>query len=1582
MSDEALCFRTFAECIRPQMKEKTIKKKYDTDKTSFSGKTMPIKGTGVFQFYTLLLESIVYLHIENDNSQLPDISGSMTSQIKNGKAEAPEKICELAQRDNSVSTVALYFAANLIPNIPKKTLDDILGKIDDLIKNDKTLDKKTSQKLTKMKDKLLPADYLAEVFISAVLRKANIITVQKTVRKETKRDTTSITPHAIWSASQSCFMQSHEEGNRFHALDIIDYLLPKGYPVSHKNFHLKGQLEDGELTDITRLCKNTNHNITIIGVGGIGKTTFLQQIMASAYWKDSDTIKKEKADYTSKHADPIPIFIELNRCPADIGCWYDNSLRKTNFITRYVGQMIENHTSLSKVSIKTLDQLEKNFQKVPRKGSPEYLLLLDGFNEVSTKNAAGSTMSIRAMLSNEIARLNEYPNIRIITTSRETQSAHFADKFENIYLQGITETDIIEHLKNSGFTETEIGLARSRESLWECLRIPLFLCIFSLEQGKDYLPETQGEILYAFFHKDSAFYNTRQRYEETGADHLGMPQVAVILDFILPYIGWHFAESDLFSVSAAEFADAIETGIKNIEDIFLLPGCNPYADFSYQQESLKDAYLGLFDSEGSLRAIDIITCIHGFLGICYSYTENKGNFASRNRYSFIHHYFRDYFSAIYEVMVLKLLSCINIESLQTSGKELAGLLCFLDHGHWHSNKIELISQILMEHLNKPRLSELDGNWFLPEHEQDEQSVLTNTISFCRHSTNNGMDIHYLLSNTLSAILHGRKELSGIDLSGLDLKHCNFFNTQCSKRGKSQYLAVNFNDSHLYMDNFNPVEHVDSIIEYIYSGSKCFTIDLTGVIKCWDILSGKQEYMLQSDDPMGMQHFSSKNYMLITGEQGWLIAKVQSHNGLESAYLNLFDLQSPEELPRVWRPERSMKQFNYLGLTGDKQYIICIGCNKDIYIISIKDAKTKLQYTDNNLFNHTELYTRSFDGPYYVFTSEYHEYDFEELNEISVDDEVDDESDVDEADDYEEDAEENENEDWEEDTIPCIILCYHSSFTDCTPLYSYSCEAGAEPTVGYFPDENCFLIYNETIQGIERISCKDGKAYPILSYFSGKQPMFIYPHPQNRNEGYLMYGDVCYHVDISVNNTKNGGTITKYPASTLKKILRIPSAELTFRVGTVPASNRLMVSDEVKTYEWELVNDNVRLRYNMASYDNCDAIKDTSHGLFILIHSYNGVTVLAEEPFSLVHSYCFPYDGYYIAASAYHENTQQLSLLFSKPGHDFVLLLSFEDNHTKTIFSTLNLSDTIEMIVFKENGEAILITTNNKVWEYALGTDEIFLVREVGDNEVFVGGGYREDDIEIAVAMRFADKTPEVAPRMDYCKVEYQGSMPVYIKKGYCEIPYLSENLLGSFIHKNHDLGRECCFDSKGMQKYWITQGFFKDHTEDITAFLSLDYYDCLADHKKPCRKIHKPLQMLYVFHDKSLDTPYRIGTNVNAYSYLADDFSSALLIHDYELLLHYPDLLTKPDLCYTYDYREANKVGGNVYWDSALPFNNGTSLLCCYEGFHVMEVDIRTNETKELDYAPGVAICGCSFENARFDSEEVEQKVLAMVGKM
>lgn len=183
MSAEPLCLRTFGEILRPYMSKKMCKKEYLPDKNAFEsdvavrGRTS-IDGTLIHTCYNLLLESILYLSIANEEKGIPDIGRPMITQIRRGRAEVHNKIKEIAQRKDADVSVGVFFAANIIPNIPK-VLDTVLDKIDALVQSDASLGRKMQATLKKSRTNKTPADYLAEVLVVAICIGSNVLSTDE-----------------------------------------------------------------------------------------------------------------------------------------------------------------------------------------------------------------------------------------------------------------------------------------------------------------------------------------------------------------------------------------------------------------------------------------------------------------------------------------------------------------------------------------------------------------------------------------------------------------------------------------------------------------------------------------------------------------------------------------------------------------------------------------------------------------------------------------------------------------------------------------------------------------------------------------------------------------------------------------------------------------------------------------------------------------------------------------------------------------------------------------------------------------------------------------------------------------------------------------------------------------------------------------------------------------------------------------------------------------------------------------------------------------------------------------------------------
>jgi len=635
--------------------------------------------------------------------------------------------------------------------------------------------------------------------------------------------------NSIYNSNKQEYLISRHTGGRFANLDIISLLLPHGQLVN-ANFVEHGKTEDGSIKPLKKLLDEyEGDNVSVIGEGGIGKTTSLMKIMEAAYTTDYDK------------AVPVPVFIELNQCTSQIGQWYSQRNRKTNFITRYIAAQME-VCELDEVSSSNLNLIEEDFAKDNESGSVDYILLLDGFNEVSlektsTKNGASSY--IRKLLNEEIKALMGLPNVRIITTSRKMDMAYFSGMTKNIELAGVQSYDIEKYLREKQFDEIEIKSIMSSHKLMDCLRIPLFLCLFTAnDEDAERRPATRGEILYRFFHNSKSVYNERLNVQRTKmTSSLNEQQMLFVLDFVIPYIGYMMEWAGRLYSRKPEILEAIEAFLENKDGhvSFWDKKTTAFHDYEKMEEQR------LWDIRESLLkkgSGEVLSCIVNTFGIMCrgGRSESRDSF----RYYFLHHHIRDYFASIYEIQRMRM--AIDFRREFQESKRFEFVEYAFDSLHdvneeiWSEMKQVFIGEILCEHRNAP-IMDTKGKWKMPPITFEEQLYLRAVLDIFRLADKRTL---YGVYNVIETMKKARVNLAGEDFSSLDLSQCRFHGTTLSIGRKENMLSASFKDAVLSEATFQAEGDCGEIVEFAYSvmGTSLFTISEDGIAKCWETDTSK------------------------------------------------------------------------------------------------------------------------------------------------------------------------------------------------------------------------------------------------------------------------------------------------------------------------------------------------------------------------------------------------------------------------------------------------------------------------------------------------------------------------------------------------------------------------------------------------------------------------------------------------------------------------------------------------------------------------------------------------------------------------
>lgn len=276
-----LCFRTFAEAIRPHMKIKSKVMQYDHDGHRFFDNWNEQNLKNVIPFNKLLLNALLY-RWEKSGIRLPDVNDYMASRLNTGNDEVNEKIVELAQESETAGYVCDYFEANLISNMVPTARNEALDAVLTLIAEDKTIGKTNIERFKRFRKNGAKSDalFLAEVLLYAVTR---------TNKVETDDAGYSAAPFASRIDGIRDKEKSHK--NPFHYLNA--------------NLGFYGREKEIEFFQAFLDAKDTVSTLAITGYAGSGKSKFMYEFIAKA---KTGKAKTGKAKWKFVYLDKLLIY--------------------------------------------------------------------------------------------------------------------------------------------------------------------------------------------------------------------------------------------------------------------------------------------------------------------------------------------------------------------------------------------------------------------------------------------------------------------------------------------------------------------------------------------------------------------------------------------------------------------------------------------------------------------------------------------------------------------------------------------------------------------------------------------------------------------------------------------------------------------------------------------------------------------------------------------------------------------------------------------------------------------------------------------------------------------------------------------------------------------------------------------------------------------------------------------------------------------------------------------------------------------------------------------------------------------------
>ena len=642
------------------------------------------------------------------------------------------------------------------------------------------------------------------------------------------RAISGINPHNIWNSAQRYLENNKQPGRRFGNLHICDLILPNGSTAENTQLPINGTLDNHE-QPLLEAIQKTASPLYIIGEGGIGKTTSLIRIMEDAY--EGKTYQKESA---------IPLFVELNLAPSDENdkCYEGG---KSTFIIRQICSILRREKRADEVLQSDVGRMEDEFEKtvIPfieedfrrkESASPRYWLLLDGLNEVSQQNPYTYVF----ILEEVISLLEECPNVRVILTDRNDETSLSCEQYgiTKFYLSGIDRGTIFDYLHQK---EIQTGETLSEEML-DILRIPLFLTMYASLKNAGGVT-SRGGLLRRFFHeKSDAFYSDYNQQKRLKASKYNSEQMAFILDFIIPAIAWHMEKEGKFAVDSRyckkivfSFLPDPEKKEKKPDDSSLIGEYGQTAFEKYKSGSrihvlfVAKKIRGLYGGDKEEIIGFILDCAVRALGILFD---------KNGIYGFVHQHIRDYYAAVYDVDLLKLV----VHQYERGEHQLAieSLAPFQETPNgW--DKTRFIGEYLEEDSNKPHQKGNRWIYNVPS-EPCDRNLIKRALDIYRGRFD-GAD-GYGLYNLIEVLKLVREDLTGEDFTKLDFTGISL-NGVCLGH-VNDGSGADFSGAKISDDSMLPFGHCDIVtsIDISPDNTRLLTVSIQPiVIKEWDIKSG-------------------------------------------------------------------------------------------------------------------------------------------------------------------------------------------------------------------------------------------------------------------------------------------------------------------------------------------------------------------------------------------------------------------------------------------------------------------------------------------------------------------------------------------------------------------------------------------------------------------------------------------------------------------------------------------------------------------------------------------------------------------------
>lgn len=411
--------------------------------------------------------------------------------------------------------------------------------------------------------------------------------------KQQLRDNTEVSNvgsiHDLYKCLDNKLHDRREIHPSFQLMEIDDRLFPDARTkTKKKQIKLNAIDSNDELKTVKDIIeeswgKGEKNHLMIEGDGGIGKTVTLLSI--------------PDAEKFAPHYVPA-IYIPLHELSSG-----------EDPIERYIKKHILNH---NQVLFEQLLELANE----PWVDGPRLLLLLDGFNEITTEQ--------RVPLGKDIGFWSEFSGVQIITSSRYDIHSYvaFGKNYSAIKLQTLSDQTVEDYLRSM-----DIRIP-TEDAVKKLITTPLLLTLYAMTERVLEERECDSSEFKEVKSAGSIVWNYLQcELWNFGKEGENAKNAIIAMEFIAPYIAWKMQQETLFVLNKKKFHDFLEKAYQLLENHFYKINLFPF--------HISDA----IQKSNGIPSVDLIR----------SLLENKFCIFVKNGdyYRLMHQQFRDALAAMH-----------------------------------------------------------------------------------------------------------------------------------------------------------------------------------------------------------------------------------------------------------------------------------------------------------------------------------------------------------------------------------------------------------------------------------------------------------------------------------------------------------------------------------------------------------------------------------------------------------------------------------------------------------------------------------------------------------------------------------------------------------------------------------------------------------------------------------------------------------------------------------------------------------------------------------------------------------------------